>query len=273
MISSPEQLIELAAGVFVWNVPNGPNAGVVVDDDGLTVIDTLMVASQWQPFAAAVTALGLPIRRVVLTDSRIDHVGGTRAFPNAAVYGSEETSIALDQPMPVEAYRRVFPEHAGELEQLAEFGTRTTTHLITDAAALTPRIEALPVNGFTEGDVLIQVPDVDVCFTGDLLWNGETPLAFAADFDAWIQVLEHLPHLAEVFVPGHGAVSSADDIQTLRRYLFACESARGDAAALAAGPWDAWSHRERSIINVERAHLLAENRDELPRSFTDLMSG
>ena len=30
------------------------NAGVVVDDDGVTVVDTLMVPSQWEPFAAAV---------------------------------------------------------------------------------------------------------------------------------------------------------------------------------------------------------------------------
>ena len=32
------------------------NAGVVVDDDGVTVIDTLMVRSQWEPFVEAVTS-------------------------------------------------------------------------------------------------------------------------------------------------------------------------------------------------------------------------
>lgn len=245
---------------------------MIVDDDGLTVVDTLMVASQWTSFAAAVTALGLPVRRVVCTDARIDHVGGTRAFPSAAVYGSEETSVALDQPMPVDAYKRVIPEHADEFDQLAEFGTRPTTHLITDAAALTPRIEVLPVNAFTEGDVLVQVPDVDVCFTGDVLWNGETPLGFAADFDAWIQVLEHLSDLAEVFVPGHGPASSAEDIRTLRRYLMACESARGDVSALAAGPWNEWTHAERHVINVERAHLLEQGRDEIPSSFSKLVT-
>ncbi len=36
------------------------NAGVVVDDDGITVIDTLMVRSQWEPFAAAVARARAP---------------------------------------------------------------------------------------------------------------------------------------------------------------------------------------------------------------------
>ena len=51
-------LHELADGVFVWLQPGGEsgvsNAGAVVDDDGITVVDTLMVRSQWEPFAAAV---------------------------------------------------------------------------------------------------------------------------------------------------------------------------------------------------------------------------
>ena len=55
-------LHELADGVLVWLQPGGEsgvsNAGVVVDDDGLTVIDTLMVPEQWQPFAAAVNEIG-----------------------------------------------------------------------------------------------------------------------------------------------------------------------------------------------------------------------
>ena len=59
---------ELADGVYVWLQPGGEsgvsNAGVVVDDDGLTVVDTLMVRSQWEPFVEAVNGLGRPVRRI-----------------------------------------------------------------------------------------------------------------------------------------------------------------------------------------------------------------
>src|SRR5262245_64778449 len=57
----------LDAGVYVW-MPEGPpgrgspNAGAVVDPDGITLIDTLMVPDQYEPFGAAVEALGLPVR-------------------------------------------------------------------------------------------------------------------------------------------------------------------------------------------------------------------
>src|SRR3954451_12163335 len=85
-------LTELADGVYAWLLPGGEtgvaNAGVVVDDDGITVIDTLMVRSQWEPFAAAVNGFGLPVRRTILTHAHIDHVGGTKAFPQSAAYWS-----------------------------------------------------------------------------------------------------------------------------------------------------------------------------------------
>src|SRR6478735_3037073 len=92
-------LHELADGVWVWLQPGGEsgvsNAGVIADDDGLTVVDTLIVRSQWEPFAAAVKKLGQPIRRLLLTHAHVDHVGGTTAFPNAAVFGSPQTSELL----------------------------------------------------------------------------------------------------------------------------------------------------------------------------------
>jgi cyclase len=125
-------LHELADGVYVWLQPGGEtgvsNAGVVVDDDGITVIDTLMVRSQWEPFAAAVHALELPVRRVVHTHAHIDHVGGTKAFPAAAIYATPATSALLDQSMPLDAYTAFRPAFDAEFDDLAELGTRPVTH-------------------------------------------------------------------------------------------------------------------------------------------------
>ena len=59
-MTQPE-LSELADGVWAWLQPGGEsgvaNAGVIADDDGLTLVDTLMVRSQWEPFAEAVATL------------------------------------------------------------------------------------------------------------------------------------------------------------------------------------------------------------------------
>ena len=186
-------LHELADGVFVWLQPGGEsgvsNAGVVVDEDGLTVIDTLMVPDQWRPFAEAVQRLGLPVRRVVLTHAHIDHVGGTSAFRSAKVLASPLTSELLDQTMPLDAYKAFMPAFRDGFDELAAIGTRPVSHIVDDAAALTPRIEVLPASGHTAGDLVVLVDDADVLFAGDLCFFGVTPLAFQGDVAQWAAVL------------------------------------------------------------------------------------
>src|SRR5262249_52491270 len=121
-MTTTQSLTELADGVYAWLQPGGEsgvsNAGVVVEDDGLTVIDTLMVRSQWGPFAAAVEELGLPVRRAILTHAHIDHCGGTKAFPRAAVYGSQQTSDVLDSEMPIDGYKAFMPAFEDEFDDL-----------------------------------------------------------------------------------------------------------------------------------------------------------
>jgi cyclase len=272
MTTVPERTLhELADGVFVWIQPGGEsgvsNAGAIVDDDGVTVVDTLMVRSQWEPFAAAVERLDRPIRRLVLTHAHIDHVGGSRAFANAMVLGSPQTSSLLDGEMPLAAYKAFMPAFDAEFDDLAEIGTRPVTHLVTDAAQLTPRVELLPANGHTDGDVMVLVADADVLFAGDLCFFGVTPLAFQGDPATWADVLDVVSELAETIVPGHGPVGGAAETRLLQEYLRHCV-----AGAIPPGPWDDWPERDpRDAINIERAALLAQGQDEMPRAMLRAM--
>ncbi len=259
-------LESLADGVYAWIQPGGEsgvsNAGVIVDDDGLTIVDTLMVRSQWEPFAAAVGELELPVKRVLLTHAHIDHVGGTQAFRNAMVLGSLATSDLLDQPMPVDAYKTFMSAFADEFDELAELGTRPVSHIVDDAAQLTPRIELLPASGHTAGDVMALVADCDVLFAGDLCFFGVTPLAFQGDPKTWADVLDAVADLADVIVPGHGPIGTATEVRELQAYLRHCVE-----GTIPPGPWDSWSERaERDPINIEKAAMLRAGDDGMPPS-------
>jgi glyoxylase-like metal-dependent hydrolase (beta-lactamase superfamily II) len=64
------------------------NAFLVVEDDGLTLVDTMLPRSQ-DAILAAARDLGLPIARIALTHAHGDHVGSVdalaAALPNATV--------------------------------------------------------------------------------------------------------------------------------------------------------------------------------------------
>jgi cyclase len=149
-------------------------------------------------------------------------------------------------------------------DELAAIGTRPVSHIVDDAAQLTPRIELLPAAGHTAGDVMVLVPDADVLFAGDLCFFGVTPLAFQGDVVQWAAVLDAVADLAETIVPGHGPVGGEDEVRALQGYLRACVDAAGDPARIPPGPWDGWLERvERDAINVERAAMLAAGEDPL----------
>jgi Metallo-beta-lactamase superfamily len=261
-------LTELADGVFAWLAdepgPGHPNAGVVVDDDGITVIDSLMVPSQAQPFAAAVEALGHPVRRLVLTSSHLEYAGGTPFFPRPAVYGTGQISAHLDQPPDVAVLRRLYPDQAGELDD--ELRTRPVTHVVTERTKLTSTLHAVLVRGDLEENLVLAVPRVGIVFGGATCSFGVTPLAFQCDPAAWADTLADVAALGPRIVPGHGPIGDADDLLTQSAYLYACADAAGDPSAIPAGPWDQWSARENDEVNVERAAMLAAGDTEIPPS-------
>jgi glyoxylase-like metal-dependent hydrolase (beta-lactamase superfamily II) len=253
--------------VYAWlEEPHGigrPNAGVVVDEDGLTVVDTLMVPSQSVRLAAAVAELGRPVPRVVLTSGHIEFAGGTSQFPLAAVFGSRLTSAQLDQPPNTEAYQAFMPSFAEEFEGLQ---TRPVSHLVDEPVMLTPAVEVIPVTGHTPGNLLVRVPAAGVLFAGGMCSFGVTPLAFQGDPRQWADTLRAVADLAETIVPGHGPVGGRAEVEDLRAYLLACADAAGDPSAIPPGPWDRWRDRHLDAINVERAHLLAQGEDRIPSS-------
>jgi glyoxylase-like metal-dependent hydrolase (beta-lactamase superfamily II) len=265
-MSDPGHLVEPGPGIYAWLAREPrhgrPNAGVVVDDDGTTVIDALMTPSQWIPFGEALSDLGLMVRRVVLTSSHIPQVGGAAQFLTAGRYGRPETSAHLDQPPNLEGYRRLFPDHANEFDD--RIVTKPITHVVAEAAWLSTRALAVPVRGHQDENLVVQVPDANVVFAGAMATFGVTPNAFDGDPEAWADQLGDLAEWGATIVPGVGELGTPGDVAVLQAYLYACVEAAGDAAAIPPGPWDDWTDRDLDAVNVERAAMLARGDRSVP---------
>ena len=261
----------LDAGVLAWlQLPprrGRPNAGVVVDADGITLVDTLMTPDQYEPLAAAVEELGLPIRRLVLTGSGVEQPGGTSRFKLAAVYGSRQASVHLDQPPNVDSWRALFPADADSFDDVV---TRAVSHVVASDVQLTDAVAVLTTGGQMDENLIAVVPGAQIAFAGAMCSFGAAPLCWQGDPARWADELDRLIELAPIVVPGHGPIGGEEEVRDLQAYLRACVAAGGDPARLGAGPWDGGADREHDAVNVERAAMLAAGDDDVPPSMLRL---
>jgi glyoxylase-like metal-dependent hydrolase (beta-lactamase superfamily II) len=253
-------------GVMAW-VSTSPghgrtNVGVVIEDDGVTLVDCLLTPAMAQPLAELIAEFGLPVRRLVYTSSHVEFVGGSAVFWMAARYGRRQTSVLLDQPPNVEVYRHLYPDDSASFDD--DFSTRPVSHTVETAAWLSPAVCALPVAGQQRENLVALLPAADVVFAGAMCVFGTTPNAFDGDLAGWADSLTELGELASTIVPGIGPVGGMSEVVALQAYLYACVDAAGDVDAIPPGPWDDWSDRHLDAVNVERAALLAAGDDRVP---------
>jgi glyoxylase-like metal-dependent hydrolase (beta-lactamase superfamily II) len=259
----------LDTGVYAWLASPGvrgkPNAGAVVDADGITLIDALMTPDQYEPLAAALAELTLPVRRIVLTSSGVEQAGGTGHFRLAAVYGSRQASVHLDQPPNIESWHALFPTAPFD-----EVVTRPVSHVVAADVQLTDAVAVLATGGQMAENLVAVLPGARTMFAGAMCSFGATPLCWQGDPARWADELDRLVDLAPIIVPGHGPIGGAEEVADLQAYLRACAAAGGDPSRLGPGPWEAWHDREHDEVNVERAAMLAAGDDGVPRSMLRL---
>jgi len=200
----------------------GGNAGFVVGDDGVAVIDTFQDPRPAQALLAEIRKLTrLPIRFVVNTHYHLDHVNGNDVFAAAGAvivahrgvraWMRTENIKMLDPPVTPEKKARV-----------ASLTLPTVTYDSgVDLYLGTRRIDVRYYPADTGGDSVVWIPDAPVVFDGDMLWKEHVPNLIDASTGAWIESLRAMQSAYEpaTWVPGHGDVASAPDVVTFQKYL------------------------------------------------------
>ena len=268
---------ELGAGIlaFVDQTPRfgRGNVGLIIDEDGLTIIDTRTTPQAGHKIKKQIVQLtvelDLPIKRVVVTSSRVAFSGGSWAFWQAAFFGTTAISDQLDAPINLDALSRLLPEDRHHFHE--DFETRPITHLIDTSVWLTPSCRATPMPGEGPSNLVIETPGAETVFAGALASFGVTPLAYDGDPAAWIQSLDSLIGVGGTIIPGHGQPGGKADLVDLRNYLEACIDVDGDVSRLPIGPWDSWSDRRFDAVNVERAARMTRGDHTTPQAMYELL--
>ncbi len=266
--ADPFTLKQIAPGVYAAidgpHGRSGSNAGFVIGDDGVLVIDSFFDPDATKALVADIHKLTpKPIRYVVNTHYHVDHVGGDAVLRAAGAI--------------IIAHRNV--RGWIRTENVHLFGDRNSPRIAAMIAALplpdvtidkgitvwlgARRLLIQPVLGHTGGDLIVTIPDAKVVFCGDILWRHVSPNIIDGDVADWtrtVATLQQAPAASDtVFVPGHGDVATVKDVADFQRYLgdlrvvVAVERANGltgkpliDAAlpkfAKQHGDWTAFAH-------------------------------
>jgi cyclase len=252
------------------------NAGLLLDKDGVTAVDALMVPSMTRRFLDAVKKVTKkPVTRLVNTHHHIDHIGGNSFFREAEivshVFCREEI---VRTGLPVEFLRKRIPRFASEFSKVKLAVPEVTfeDRMVFHQAGRDVELRHLgPAHTF--GDTFVILPKDKVLFAGDLAFYYVTPLAFQGHVGNWIKVVDRILKMdVETIVPGHGPIGGKKELREMRAYLMLIRreakkrfdsgmTAEQAARDVKLGIYARWREPERILPNIMR--LYQEFRDEL----------
>jgi len=218
--------VQKVAGNVYMLEGSGGNIGVSVGDDGIVIVD-----DQYAPLADKIRAAlksitDKPVRFVINTHYHGDHTGGNLEFQKSApIIAQDNVRKRLEEGF-VGGYTgkpgpndKPEPKPAGALP-IITFDHQVTVHLNGED------IRALHVPaGHTDGDSVIFFPKSNVVHMGDDFVTYGFPFvdinsggSVRGMIDAVDRVLAQVPADAR-FIPGHGPISSADDVRKFQQML------------------------------------------------------
>ncbi|MGA8071854.1 MAG: MBL fold metallo-hydrolase [Candidatus Acidiferrales bacterium] len=234
------EIKKIGDGVYAAISPGeskaGANAGFVIGDDGVAVIDTFEDASAAKVLLEEIRkTTKSPIRFVVNTHYHIDHVAGNGVFAEAgAVIVAHRNVREWIHTENLKFFgAKIMPDQKKMVESLVAPSVAYSDSLDLYLGSRRLALHFYP--GHTGGDTIVEVPDAHAVFCGDLFWRKTLPNLIDASTDRWVETLDKLAAVAPqgTYVPGHGDIGTMADVKDFRGYLVELRSAV--AAAQASG--------------------------------------
>ncbi len=277
-------LHELGNSLYAYLQPDGgwgwSNAGLVCDGEESLLIDTLFdlrlterMLSEMRRAAPAAAQ----IDTLINTHANGDHCYGNQLVGEARIVASGRTAAEMSE-LPPAAFAMLV-EQAPNMGQVGAFfldcfgkfdfrGIQLVVPTETFDGELTLRVGDKEVQlievgpAHTHGDTLALVPGERVLFSGDILFHGAHPIAWAGPVSNWIAACDRILGLdIDVIVPGHGPLADKAAVRDVRAYFeYLYEQARARhgegmtpvqaARSISLDRWAQWAERERLAVNI-----------------------
>jgi glyoxylase-like metal-dependent hydrolase (beta-lactamase superfamily II) len=165
----------------------GANAGFVIGDDGVAVIDTFENPEAAKQLLAEIRKLTkLSVKFVINTHYHIDHVAGNRILQDtgAMVFAQRNVRTWIHTENLKFFGKNIKPEEKIMVESLG------APDVVYDSGITlflgSRRIDVRVFPGHTGGDSVVLIPDGQVVFTGDFFWRNTLPNLIDATTTTWL---------------------------------------------------------------------------------------
>lgn len=243
------------------------NVGIIDNGKETLIFDTFLSPEVASEIEKVVDHYGLsPIRYVVNSHAHNDHIRGNQVFsPEVDVVATRRTAELIDQwegeeipaerenaPAMVAQYDSLMRNYQGDttdrayqkllmwlpyFETLAESHQKVTTRLpnviVEDSMNFNGPERSVQLRtrgaGHTESDLILYLPDDQILFSADLVFNGMHPYMGQGFPYQWLGYLDYLESLDfNILVPGHGEVCGRKEVIAMKSYLRDIEFLAGE---------------------------------------------
>ncbi len=260
---------EVAPNVYAFVQPDGTwwinNAGFIVGDEGVTLIDTCATEARTKGLLASIsTVTDAPIRHVVNTHHHGDHTHGNYLTAPATIIGHRRCREAMEATR-INHYTSAFVQpdwgHLDFVMPTVTFEDR----LDVWTGDIVAELHYIGRPAHTTNDVVVWLPEQRVLFTGDLVFHQGTPFVVMGSVSGSLKSVDRLRAFnARVVVPGHGPVCGPEVFDDIERYFEFIQTTAAAAveqgktaydAAMAAdlAPFASLTDSERLVGNLHRA--------------------
>ncbi|CAN5888415.1 MBL fold metallo-hydrolase [soil metagenome] len=219
--SKVEIKAEKVAGNVYMLQGAGGNIGVSVGSDGILIVDDQYAPLADKIKAALKTLSEGKLKFVLNTHWHGDHTGGNVVFgPEAPVIAHDNVRKRLSTEQRIEVFKTTVPASPKEAWPVITFGQSLSVHFNGEEI----RVIHFP-QGHTDGDSVIFFTGSNVVHLGDDFFAGRFPfvdLGSGGTVEGLAknigEILAKLPAGVKL-IPGHGPISTADDLKLYHRMI------------------------------------------------------